>query len=141
MSAGDFYFAINATFRQLHETYGEEALIAYWTAMAREYHAGVAELFRRDGLAGAHRYWEDYFAAEPGGTVIVSRTEREVEIEVQDCPAIRWLVTGGREVVPYYCQHCRYISGAIAAQAGMKFELSGGGGTCHQVFSRVETNP
>ena len=46
MSAGDFYFAINATFRFIHDTYGKNALIDYWTTMAREYHAGIAERFR-----------------------------------------------------------------------------------------------
>jgi len=55
MSAGDFYFAINATFRFIHDAYGKEALIDYWTAMAREYHADVAARFRAGGLEEARR--------------------------------------------------------------------------------------
>ena len=49
MSAGDFYFAINATFRFIHDTYGKDALVEYWRSMAREYHADVAERFRVEG--------------------------------------------------------------------------------------------
>jgi hypothetical protein len=135
MSAGDFYFAINATFRFVHDTYGKDALIDYWTSMAHEYHAGVAARFRRGGLQEVRRYWADYFAAEPGGEVQVSLTEAGVEIDVRDCPAIKWLQEGSREIVPYYCEHCDYVSTAIAGQAGIRFALMGGGGTCHQVFS------
>jgi len=135
MSAGDFYFAINATFRFIHDTWGQEALIDYWTSMAREYHAGVAADFRQGGLEAVQRYWTDYFADEPGGDVAVARTEKGVEIDVRDCPAIRWLKNGGREIVPYYCDHCHHVSTAIVEQAGMAFQLTGGGGTCRQLFS------
>lgn len=134
MSAGDFYYAINATFRFVHDTYGKEALVDYWTSMAHGYHADVAARFRAGGLEEAQRYWAEYFAHEPGGDVRVDRTDRGVEIDVRDCPAIRWLKEGGREIVPYYCEHCHYVSTAIADQAGMRFALAGGGGTCHQLF-------
>jgi len=134
MSAGDFYFAINATFRFIHDTWGREALLEYWTSMAQEYHAGVTDRFRQGGLEEVQRYWTDYFAHEPGGDVAISLTSQGVEIEVRDCPAIRWLKDGGREIVPYYCQHCHYISTALADQACMTFKLQGGGGTCRQVF-------
>lgn len=134
MSAGDFYFAINATFRFIHDTWGKEALIDYWTSMAQEYHAEVAERFREGGLREVRRYWADYFADEPGGDVSVSLRKRGVEIDVRDCPAIRWLKNGGREIVPYYCEHCHYVSTAIAEQAGMTFHLEGGDGTCNQIF-------
>ena len=135
MAAGDFYFAINATFRFIHDTWGKEALVDYWTSMAQEYHAEVADRFRQGGLEEAKRYWADYFADEPGGDVSVDLTGKGVEIDVRDCPAIRWLKDGGREIVPYYCEHCHYVSTAIAEQADMAFRLEGGQGTCHQVFS------
>ena len=136
MSAGDFYFAINATFRYIDSTFGRDALVAYWTAMAREYHADVSERFRAGGLEEVGRYWAEYFAGEPGGDVGVSLTERGVELEVRDCPAIRWLKDAGREIVPCYCEHCRYVSTAVAENAGMVFTLEGGGGACLQVFGQ-----
>lgn len=135
MPAGDFYFAINATFRFIHDTYGKEALIEYWTTMGQEYHADLAERFRRGGLEEVRRYWADYFAQEPGGDVAVSLTPKGVELAVHDCPAISWLKKGGREIMPCFCEHCHYVSTAVAGRAGMDFALEGGGGTCHQVFS------
>lgn len=138
MSAGDFYFAINSTFRFIHDTWGREALIDYWTTMAREYHAEVTQRFQEGGLPAVQQYWTDYFSDEPGGDVEVSLTEQGVEIDVRDCPAIRWLKDGEREIVPYYCEHCHYVSTAIAEPAGMGFRLKGGGGACHQLFSLKE---
>lgn len=137
MSAGDFYFAINATFRFIHDTWGKEALIDYWNNMAHEYHAEVAERFRQGGLQAVEDYWADYFADEPGGDVSVKLVpgENKVEIDVRDCPAIRWLKEGEREIAPYYCEHCHYVSTAIAEQAGMGFDMQGGNGTCRQWFS------
>ena len=134
MSAGDFYYAINATFRFIHDNWGKEALIDYWTSMAHEYHSEVADRFRADGLEAVQQYWAAYFANEPGGDVVVSLTSKGVELDVRDCPAIRWLKNGEREIVPYYCEHCHYVSTAIVEQAGMAFKLEGGGGTCYQVF-------
>ena len=141
MSAGDFYFAINATFRHIHDVYGRDALVGYWTAMAREYHAELSERFRRGGLEEVDRYWTDYFANEPEGDVSVIRTDQQVQLVVRQCPAFRWLKEAGRDIVPYYCDHCRHVSGEIAARAGMAFALEGGGGACRQVFSRAQVGP
>ncbi len=136
MAAGDFYFAINATFRFLLNNYGEEALIAYWRALGTEYYAPVAERFRGGGLEEVERYWRDFFANEPGGDVGVTRGGSQVDIEVRDCPALRWLNAHKREIAPCYCGHCRHVSSAIAQGAGLGFALDGGGGRCHQRFFR-----
>jgi hypothetical protein len=108
--------------------------------MAREYHAGVSDRFRAGGLDEVQRYWANYFAREPGGEVAVgpATAQEGVEIQVHDCPAIRWLKNGGREIVPYYCDHCHYVSTVIAEEAGMTFSLQGGNGTCRQFFGLKE---
>lgn len=135
MAAPDFYFAINATFRHLYQTYGETALIAYWKAMGDEYFNFLSQRFREGGLEAVEDYWRDFFAAEPGGEVDVVRHADRVEILVLECPAIRHLRRHGREVMPLYCQHCYHISSVIARKAGLGFQLQAGGGTCHQTFS------
>ncbi|MBM3289629.1 MAG: hypothetical protein FJY92_05710 [Candidatus Hydrogenedentes bacterium] len=132
MAAGDFYFAINATFRFVLDNYGEQALIDYWRAMGEEYFAPLSARFREGGLDEVERYWREFFAAEPGGDVDVSHKDDAVVIDVRDCPAIRWLRANGRAIVPQYCAHCHHVSGAIAGRAGLAFALEGGGGTCRQ---------
>jgi hypothetical protein len=138
MAAGDFYFAINATFRFFQDRYGQAALEAYWRALGKGYYRPLIERFRSEGLPSVESYWRDFFEKEPGGEVSVNRKDNVVEIDVRDCPAIRWLKDHGREIVPTYCEHCRQVSGAIAEEAGLAFELEGGGGSCRQTFFSKE---
>ena len=50
------------------------------------------------------------------------------------CPAIKHLRDHGRDIVPYYCEHCDHICGAMAEAAGYAFERTGGMGACRQRF-------
>lgn len=134
VAAGDFYFAINATFRFIFEKWGEQGLIDYWETMAREYHAPISARFREGGLPEVASFWRRYFDHEPGGDVRVVHREDAVEIVVRDCPAIRWLEDSGRDVMPLYCRHCHYTATVIAGHADMSFHLEGGGGSCRQTF-------
>jgi hypothetical protein len=138
MAAGDFYFAVNATFRFFLENHGEDALVEYWESLGRGYYAPLSQRFREGGLEEVEAYWCDFFAEEPGGEVEVRRGNHEVEIEVHQCPAIGWLAKNGREIVPSYCRHCHHVSTAIAERAGLGFALEGGGGTCRQTFFEGE---
>jgi len=144
MANGDFYFAINATFYYFTERWGDDALVAYWQAMGREYLAPLAAQFRAGGGKAVARYWADYFAAEPGADAAVSHTNEDaVVIEVRDCPAIAWLTRSPEAVLhppphPMYCQHCLHINRALAETAGFVFTIEGGGGTCRQTFNLRE---
>ena len=142
MAHGDFYFTINATFYYLTEQWGEEALVAYWQTLGREYQAPLAAQFQEGGPEAIARYWADYFAREPGGEVEVSRVGADgVLIDVRDCPAIAWLTRSPEAathppVHPMFCQHCRHINQAMMAGTGYHFTLEGGGGSCRQTFMR-----
>ena len=81
-------------------------------------------------------YWEAFFAAEPGAEVAVNTTEDSVVIEVKVCPAIRHLRLNQRQIVPCFCQHCYYVSEAMAEPAGLTVRIEGGNGSCRQRFCR-----
>ena len=136
MAAGDFYFAINATFRFILESYGEQALFAYWRAMGDEYFAPLSARFREGGLNAVAAYWREFFDKEPGGEVEVTHHGERVILDVRACPAIAWLREHHREIVPHYCEHCRHVSSAVAANAGLVFNMEGGGGSCRQWFAK-----
>ena len=51
MSAPDFYFAVNATARHIHDQYGMDVLVDYWRSLGREYYAQR----RRNGATEALR--------------------------------------------------------------------------------------
>ena len=136
VGAPDFYFAINATFRFLLDRFGIEGLRRYWRDLGARYYAPVTERWRRDGLGGVAEYWKAFFAAEPGAVVQIHESPDEVRVEVQTCPAIRHLRDHGRKVVPCFCQHCYFVSEAIAAPAGLSVRVTGGDGACVQRFTR-----
>jgi hypothetical protein len=134
MSAPDFYFAINAMFRHLHDRYGKEALIDYWRSLGREYYGQRTHQWRQGGPMAIADDWRRYFAAEPQADVVVTHDDQTVSLEVRICPAIKHLQDQARSIAHYFCEHCDHVCGAMAEQAGYRFERIGGGGACRQRF-------
>jgi hypothetical protein len=138
MSAPDFYFAVNAIARHIHDRYGKAALVDYWQSLAREYYAQRIERWRAGGPAAIAADWRDYFAHEPQAQVTAQADAAGVELIIDVCPAIKHLRDQGRDIVPYFCEHCDHTCGVMARQAGYRFERSGGMGACRQRFVREE---
>ncbi len=136
MSAPDFYFAVNATFRHLHDCFGKEALVDYWRALGREYYRPRITCWKEGDLQVLAVDWREYFAAEPQAVVEVAVVGQAVELDVKVCPAIKHLRDHGRDIVPYFCEHCDHVCGAMAEQSGYAFQRHGGGGSCQQRFVR-----
>lgn len=136
VGAADFYAALNATFRFIRRSLGEEALRRYWHELGRGYYAPVSRRWQAGGLPAVAAYWRDFFAAEPGAETTVTTTPEEVTLHVRTCPAIRYLRNHGREIEPHFCHHCYHVSTAIGEAAGIEIRLTGGNGTCTQRFAR-----
>jgi len=134
VGAADFYTAINATFRFIAHRCGREGLLRYWQELGSQYYAPVSTRWRTGGLPAVAAYWRAFFAAEPGAEVEVSELADEVCVRVKVCPAIKHLRAQGREIVPFFCQHCHFVSEAIAAPADLTVRVQGGNGSCVQRF-------
>jgi hypothetical protein len=130
----DFFFATNAIFRHLHDRYGKEALVEYWRGLADEYYGDRVEAWKSGGLPAVAADWQAYFAQEPQADVEVVLSDKEVELRVRVCPAVKHLRDCSRPIVPYFCEHCDHTCGAMAQRAGLEFERSGGMGSCRQRF-------
>lgn len=135
----DFYFGVNATFRFIIARLGRDGWIRYLEEMGRGYFAPVNRRWTQGGLPAVARYWRDFFAAEPGAVVEVTELADRVEIKVCECPAIKHLRAGGREIVPVFCQHCYYLGAARAVEAGLTMRLTGGNGSCSHTYARPAT--
>jgi hypothetical protein len=134
VGAADFYFAINATFRFLEKEYGREGLRRYWQDLGSRYYAPVTAAWQSGGLPAVAGYWRAFFAAEPGAEVSVEASPEEVSLHVRVCPAFKHLRAHARQVFPCFCQHCYYVSEAMAAPAGLTVRVEGGNGACRQTF-------
>lgn len=137
--SADFYFATNATFRFLIGRLGLSGWRLYLEDLGRDYFAPVNRSWRTGGLAAIAGYWRAFFAAEPGAVVVVKELADRVEVDVQECPAIKHLRTAKRPIVPEFCQHCYFLGAARAAEAGMTMRLCGGNGACRHIFAGVGT--
>ncbi len=133
--SADFYYATNATFRFLLQRLGREGWIGYLQELGRGYFSPVNDRWRAGGLPAVARYWRAFFAAEPGARVEVRELPDRVEVCVHECPAIKHLRAGGREIVREYCQHCYFLGAARAEAAGLTMRLHGGNGTCRHTFA------
>lgn len=135
LGAADFYFGINATFRFIARKFGLPTLQRYWREMGGTYFAPVTVLWKRGGLPAVAEYWREFFQAEPGGEVSIESLPGKVLLRVHACPAISHLRKHGREICPQFCQHCYFVSEAMARPAGLSVRITGGNGTCRQEFT------
>lgn len=134
VGAGDFYFVINATFRFIEQRFGHVGLRRYWQELGSTYYAPVTTAWKLGGLPAVAGYWRAFFDAEPGAEVQVDSTPDQVSLNVRVCPAIKHLRAHAREIVPCFCQHCYYVSEAMAVPAGLTVRVEGGNGACRQTF-------
>lgn len=133
--SADFYYAMNATFRFILARFGVDGWRRYLTDLGREYFGVVNARWRTGGLPAVADYWRAFFAAEPDAVVEVTQQPGRVEVHVRQCPAIKHLRAGGREIVREYCQHCYHLGAARAEAAGLTMRLAGGNGTCRHTFA------
>lgn len=140
VGAAGFYTAINATFRFIEQKLGREGLLRYWQELGSRYYAPVSRKWHEGGLLAVANYWRDFFAAEPGGEVEVTADQQRVTIEVKTCPMIHHLREQGRAIFPAFCQHCYFVSDAMAEPAGFMVRVEGGNGSCTQRFAARDTS-
>lgn len=133
--SADFYFATNATFRFILQRLGSDGWRRYLGDLGRNYYAPANRQWRDGGLPAVARYWRAFFAAEPGSRVDVIEQPDRVEVIVHECPAIKHLRAGGRDIVREYCQHCFHLGTARADAAGFTMRLNGGNGACRHTFA------
>jgi hypothetical protein len=136
--SADFYYAVNATFRFLLQRRGRDGWRRYLEDLGRGYFDPVNRQWAAGGLAAVARYWRAFFAAEPGAVVDVVEQPDRVEIHVRECPALKHLRAGGREIVREYCQHCYFLGAARAGASGHTMRLSGGDGACCHTYARSD---
>ena len=139
MSAPDFFFGVNEMFRHIHDHYGKQALIDYWRKLGAHHYRQRNARWRSGGAAAIAEDWRTYFDHEPGAQVDVTHDDGQVTLDIRACPAIGHLKKHGRDIVPYYCEHCDHVCGAQAQAAGFGFKRTGGMGSCRQQFVRLTT--
>lgn len=134
MSAPDFYFAVNAIAKHIHDEYGKDVLVDYWQKLGLEYYRERSTRWKEGGAPVLAEDWRVYFLNEPNAQVDVTVDCESVVLDVSVCPAIKHLRDSKREIFDAFCEHCDHTCGAMASAAGYRFEREGGMGACVQRF-------
>jgi hypothetical protein len=83
MAAPDFFFAVNAIFRHLHDRHGKDALVRYWRDLGKNYYRSRWQRWRDGGVDVIANDWQKYFAREPGADVTVAAAGDAVDLHVR----------------------------------------------------------
>lgn len=132
----DFHRALNGTIRFLRETYGLEVLDETFRRMARDVYRSLRERLHQGDAEALVDHWVRYFERE-GGVFRVERTEGEIRLTVESCPAIAYLRRQGLAIDPAFCRQTVVMNEALAE--GSPFEIETrilGEGRCVQVIRR-----
>lgn len=140
MSAPDFYFAINAMFKHIHDRFGKASLVDYWQKLGTHYYAQRWQAWKSGGLNAIAADWRTYFDKEPGADVVVTTQHDRVILDVHTCPAIAHIRKHNRDLADYFCEHCDVINTAMTDHSGHRFTRTGGMGSCQQQFIQLTTS-
>jgi len=118
----DFNGALSTGIEYLHRTYGAEAVRRYLWQFATHWYAPLTEALRQRGLVALQEHFERIYALE-GGRITITRTEDELVLHVEACPAVMHMRQQGYPVTELFCETSRTVNEAICAGTPYAAEL------------------
>ncbi|MHB8899539.1 MAG: hypothetical protein ACYC6Y_12390 [Thermoguttaceae bacterium] len=118
----DFHGALSAGIEYLHETYGEEAVRQYLWQLARSYYAPLTASLAERGLLALEEHFRKLYELE-GGVVRIERTDDELRIEVEACPAVTHMREHGYAVARLFRETTGTVNRAICEGTPFAAEL------------------
>ncbi len=118
----DFHGALSAGIEYLHATYGEEAVREYLHQFARSFYAPLTESLVARGLVALEEHFGRMYALE-GGSVRIDRSEGELRIEVEACPAVMHMRKCGYPVARLFRETTETVNRAICEGTPFEAEL------------------
>ncbi len=118
----DFHGALSAGIEYLHENYGEEAVREYLWQFARTFYSPLIDDLKRRGLAAVEEHFRKIYELE-GGDVRFERSENELRIEVDACPAVTHMRKQGYTVARLFRETTETVNRAICHETSFSAEL------------------
>ena len=110
----DFHGALSIGIEYLHQTYGEEAVCRYLWQFATRWYAPLTHELCERGLVALQEHFERIYALE-GGHITITRTEDELILHVDACPAVTYMRQQGYPVAMLFCETTRTVNGPLVA--------------------------
>lgn len=118
----DFHGALSAGIEYLHETWGEQAVREYLRQFARSFYAPLTESLLARGLVALEEHFRRVYELE-GGAVRLDRSEGELRIEVEACPAVAHMRQHGYPVARLFRETGDTVNQAICEGTPYAAEL------------------
>jgi len=118
----DFHGALSAGIEYLHERYGEQAVREYLGQFARTFYAPLTEDLRRRGLVALEEHFRRIYDLE-GGCVRFARSEDELRIQVDACPAVAHMRDRDYPVARLFRETTETVNRAICQDTPFAAEL------------------
>jgi hypothetical protein len=106
----------NEVFKFL-ESWGEEALTAYWLEISKSQSMLTLDLFRENGMEGMRQYWE-HIRIEENCDMDLDLNDDRLELRMNVCPSLSKIQDNDAEPMERYCDHCAGWIGPIMDKLG-----------------------
>ncbi len=118
----DFHGALSAGIDYLHEHYGEEAVRAYLWQFARAFYAPLTTALQERGLVAMEEHFRQLYDLEEG-VVSIARTDDDLRIDVDACPAVTHMRAQGYTVARLFRETTDTVNRAICDGTPFTAEL------------------
>lgn len=118
----DFHGALSVALDYVERRFGRPAVGDFLRQFARAYYAPLSERIRHDGLVAVEEYLRRIYEAE-GGSVVCERSEDELVVQVEACPAVTHMRRRGYPVAESFVETIRVVNAAICEATPFGFAL------------------
>ena len=118
----DFHSSMNNGIDYLGENFGEEEVVAYLRDFVKHVYHPVTAAIKESGLAAIEKKILDTYAAEKCPDAVKTvLTDDALTVEIAYCPAVKHLLSTGREVSKWFPYTSSVVMEELAAAGGYTF--------------------
>jgi len=118
----NFHSALNRSIHYLGEKGGMACVRAYLTRYTRNVHKDLIQNIKEQGLEALEARWKEIYRKEKAEDVLTTRMEKSIlSVEIQYCPAIKFLKSKGCSVSPWFQYIQETIMEVLASDGRLTF--------------------
>lgn len=120
----DFHSSLNMGVHYLGENFGIDVLKDYLTMYTENVYRNEISDIKVNGLKGIYdKILDTYKKEKAEDAVKLELSQNKLEVEVKYCPAVKHLLSTGRQVSKWYKYTTEFVMGVLANEAKATFEL------------------
>jgi len=120
----DFHIGLNFGIGYIAKLHGDSAVVVYLREYASVFHKPLKDAVAQYGLVALEDYFRKlYETEEAADDILFERSEDELKIFIEKCPAITHIRKSGNEIAPMFIETTRTVNEEIVQGSPYAFEL------------------